>query len=204
MLKKYIIPLIIAIIILVAGAVVSSNPAPFKAFQPAEILQILAGILMIALFMERALEVFITTWRGPDAAQLELTLKKSKEKILKLEQTSKARDEKSQGKLEAERALLEKARVNRAKYKSQTQRLALWTSLIFGLLISAIGFRALQTIVEPTAWSAITGNQKMTFNLVDILITGGLIAGGSDGIHKVMQVYSTFMDTSNEKRKGAD
>ena len=79
-----------------------------------------------------------------------------------------------------------------------------WTSLIFGLLISAIGFRALQSIVDIEAWKGITGNQLNAFYLVDILLTSGLIAGGSDGVHKLMQIYSTFMDASNEKRKGAD
>jgi len=148
MLKKYLLPLIIAMGVLVLGIMLSSNPASFKAFQPSEVLQLLAGILLVALFMERALEVFITTWRGPDAAQLDLSLKKSKDRIIKLEQMGDVQADEIQNKLETERKSLENARVTRAKYRSQTQRIALWTSLIFGLLISAIGFRALQSIVH--------------------------------------------------------
>ena len=203
MLKKYLVPLIITIGVLVLGIILSSNPAFFKAFQPADVLQLLFGFLLIALFMERALEVFITTWRGPDAAQLELFLKNSIERIMKLEQMDNVQAVEIQNKLETERKSLENAREKRGKYRSQTQRIALWTSLIFGLLIGAIGFRALQSIVDVQAWQGITGIQLNAFYFVDILLTGGLIAGGSDGIHKLMQIYSTFMDSSNEKRKGA-
>jgi len=202
--KKYFLPLIIAISVLVLGIMLNSNQASFKAFQPSEVLQLLAGIFLIALFMERALEVFITTWRGPEAAQNDLSLKKSKDRIIKLEKMGNVQADKIQKKLKTERDSLENARVKRARYKSQTQRIALWTSLIFGLLISAIGFRALQSIVDIEAWKGIIGNQLKAFYFVDILLTGGLIAGGSDGIHKLMQIYSTFMDASNEKRKGAD
>jgi hypothetical protein len=33
--------------------------------------------------------------------------------------------------------------------------------------------------------------------MVDVLVTGGLIAGGSDGIHKILQTFLDLMDKTS-------
>jgi hypothetical protein len=41
-------------------------------------------------------------------------------------------------------------------------------------------------------------NQVAAFRLVDVLLTGGLIGGGSEGVHKITQVFSDFMDKTRQ------
>ncbi len=39
------------------------------------------------------------------------------------------------------------------------------------------------------------------FNFLDVFLTGGLIAGGSDGVHKLIEVYRSFTEASTIKVK---
>lgn len=41
--------------------------------------------------------------------------------------------------------------------------------------------------------------QILAFNMVDICLTGGVIAGGSEGIHKLTQVFTDFMESSSQR-----
>jgi len=200
MFTKYVLPLILVAAVLALGVLLPVSPATFKAFQATEIFQLLAGIVLIALFLERALEVFMTTWRRPDAAQLDVDLRNRRNRIRDLEAEKTPSDE-VLASLRKERADLEVARADRAKYRSDTQRFALWTSLILGMIVSAVGFRVLQQLVEPSSLDGIDGGQQYAFHAVDVLLTGGLLAGGSDSVHKLMQIYTTFMDVSQEKAR---
>src|SRR6266511_90041 len=89
----------------------------------------------------------------------------------------------------------------RSAFKSQTRKFALWTALFFGLLISGVGVRSLDSLVEPVAQNSIRTDsiQMFVFRFLDTLLTGGLIAGGSDGIHKITQLATTYFE---ETRNG--
>ena len=39
----------------------------------------------------------------------------------------------------------------------------------------------------------------MIFQGLDILLTAALISGGSEGIHKMMNVYKSFMEVTEKK-----
>ena len=69
-------------------------------------------------------------------------------------------------------------------------------------MVSAVGFRSLQTLVDPASLAALPGVQRFIFGLLDVFLTGGLIAGGSDGIHKIAQVFYDFMDATAERARG--
>ena len=138
----------------------------------------LTALLIVSLILERALEVFVTTWRGPAAKKM-------------------GEEMKSLTGADRERKGLEKT-----EYKSSTQRVALWTGLTLGLLVSAVGIRTLQALVDPTALDQLPKAQAAAFSLLDVLLTGGLIAGGSEGIHKITQVFTNFMEATAEKAKG--
>jgi hypothetical protein len=49
--------------------------------------------------------------------------------------------------------------------------------------------------VQPTG-KEFSPWQTGLLNAVDIAITGCLLAGGSAGIHKIMQSFTTFLDAS--------
>ncbi|MDF5708590.1 MAG: hypothetical protein PUP90_13110 [Nostoc sp. S4] len=86
----------------------------------------------------------------------------------------------------------------RAAYKADTRTIALWTSLVFGLLISAIGIRSIEPLVVLDLNNQ---TQVVIFRSLDALLTGGLIAGGSEGIHQIIQVFTNFMEATSKQIK---
>lgn len=170
----------------------------FKPFELTTITQLLGFLLMIALFLERSMEVFITAWRGPDLAELERQTKLQKEILDKIQQGQvQASDQELQQAIEA----FDKIDRKRITFKSDTQRYALRTGLLTGLLISAVGVRALHTFVDTEVLDSLPWLQTVAFNLMDICLTGGLIAGGSEGIHKLTQVFTNFFESSSQRIK---
>jgi hypothetical protein len=64
-----------------------------------------------------------------------------------------------------------------------------------------VGLRALETLVDP-ALSAWSPQQSTAFRLVDVLLTGAVIARGSEGIHHLATVFENFMATAAARGKG--
>ena len=135
------------------------------------------GILyIVALFVERSLEVFIKAWRQGGKSRLEETVRLA-------EDATKA---------DAEKALEE--------YRAGTQRRALLVGLTLGILVSLSGVRLLGPIFEfgvGDAWSF----QQAVFQFTDIVVTAGLIAGGSATIHELMALIDDFLKTSRRRAK---
>ena len=133
------------------------------------------GILyIIALFVERALEVLIKAWRQGEK--------------IRLEQQRDGTD--GSQRADAERAL--------AEYRAGTQKRALLLGLTLGVLVSLAGVRLLGPMFEfdPTAgWAG----QERLFHLIDIVITAGLIAGGSSTIHELMALIDDFLKASRRR-----
>jgi hypothetical protein len=223
--------LVVGIIFL--SALLFPNSVTFRTFGFNEVSQLLTLLVLVSLFLERALEVFINTWRLPRQEELENEIQNNERVIeekrglreTKIEnppqimtketEVSKDPDKVTQStqvtkipegaeKLTAELNLeLTKLKTNqqlRSAYKSQTRKIALWTALSVGLLISGVGVRSLDTLLQPVPQGALnSGIQSLVFRCLDVLLTGGLIAGGSDGIHKITQLASTFFE---ETRNG--
>ena len=126
------------------------------------------GILyIVALFVERALEVLIKAWRQGGKVCLEQEEGDNGQKEKKLK-----------------------------KYKAGTQRRALLTGLTLGLLVSLSGVRLLGPIFP---FSDIGAFQTAVFHFTDIIITAGLIAGGSSTIHELMALIDDFLRASRNR-----
>ena len=138
------------------------------------------GILyIVALFVERALEVLLKAWRQGGRIRIQ-------GKIATSTDDSRAA---------AERELQE--------YKTDTQRRALLIGLTFGILVAVSGVRLLGPIFEfnpATDWTF----QFAVFQFTDILITAGLIAGGSTTIHELMALIDEFLRRSRKGVEKAD
>jgi hypothetical protein len=159
-----------------------------KAFGPADVSRLLAFPLLVALFLERALEVFVNTWRDPQAEKLDLEVKDAQAKL-------------AAASTAATISAVKTATQAQIDYRSDTRRIALWSALVMGLVVSAVGVRTLQTLVDTASLQSLGTYQRDAFLLLDVFLTGGLIAGGSEGIHKLTQVYSDFMDATSQKVK---
>jgi hypothetical protein len=176
---------------LVGGLAVTAAYAPslikFWPFSAAEFVQRVIPLFLISAFIERALEVFVTTWRGPEAA-----IRDHQIKVLRKEVEQGKADKEDLGKLLGEKA----------RCKCKMQRMAFAGSVALGIMISSVGVRALGLFVDPNAFSALSPTQRASFNMVDVLLTGAMLGGGSDALHKFITVFTNFMDRSAKQAKG--
>ena len=137
------------------------------------------GILyIVALFVERALEVFIKAWRQGGRIHLEEEIRS---------------DNDDQAKAEKEKNLV--------RYRAGTQRRALLSGFTLGILVSLAGVRLLGPIFDVSG-SGTSGFQVAVFQFADIVITAGLIAGGSSMIHELMALIDDFLKASRKRAKG--
>jgi len=180
-------------LLIVFGIVAIFGTAKFEEylFNPVtrdSIIDLLVPLFIIALFLERAQEVFITAWRGLCRTPLEQDLDAARAKLPK--DPSKPVPPNVQEEID-------KAAKALANYKAGTKRRAFLFGLGAGLLISIVGVRVLRPM---TNWDADpVGLQKTIFDFVDIVLTGALIGGGSDGIHKIMSVITDYLDVLRDK-----
>lgn len=165
---------------------INGNPQPLT-FWPLEsagdLLQRVIPLFVIALFVERAIEVFVSPWRSRE----EMLIRAARRTPL--------------GKLaeEEDRKL--------TTYKADTMRIAFAAGVGMGMTVSAVGVRALALFIQPDQIAALAGSQRPLFTTVDVVITGLLIGGGADGIHKVVKVFTSFFDSvaaANEAREDRD
>jgi hypothetical protein len=169
--------------VLATGFAVGSGPAhlPFAPIDGiGDVTQRIAPLFLIALFVERALEVFVTAWRAPE------------ERIRRVARATAL----GQATPEEEATLV--------RYKSDTQRIAFVTGIALGIVVSSIGIRALALFMNPEQLAMLSGWQRPALTVVDVLITGAVIGGGADGIHKLIKVFTSFLDATtaqNEARR---
>jgi hypothetical protein len=165
------------------------NPAviQFKKYSAADFTQQLTPLVLIALFIERSLEVFITVWRGGKASELQRDIEKAKalpdNNATKADQVQNADD-----------AL--------TKYRFVTQQIALPSALVLGILIASLGVRGLGNFTDLDKLTD-HDTQKYLFNVADVLLTGALMGGGSDFMHKVITTFTDLMDATSQKAKGS-
>jgi hypothetical protein len=208
--KLDIVVLVLFVGITTAAVLTCPDAVNFRELPIATVLQMLVSVAFVAAVLERALEVFLTAWRGPDAANFDLKLQHSSNEVKRLSDAVNAALKRQDadsvtaqsGEWREALKASKNAQEERTKYKSATQRLALWVGLVFGLIVAGVGFRILHTLVDQTAFANLSRFQQGAFRWTDILLTGGLIAGGSDGIHKLAEVYTSFMETTTKRAKG--
>jgi hypothetical protein len=158
---------------------------PFKSsfLWQGEMLDMVTALVVIAIFAERSVEVVLVTVRTPQRQRIEY-------QISQLQALSETRtdDEK------LAHRLCEKV-YELDVYKLGTARFAHWLSFFFGLLISLAGIRALSALVDPETLKIIQNStlHGTFFGAVDVIVTGGVIAGGSAAIDKMgRKIRKTF------------
>ena len=100
-------------------------------------------------------------------------------------------------KLKIKKQELEDAEENLENYRSSTRNIISLLSLLAGIVISLAGVRILQTFADID----LVGKQLSLFNAIDVLLTGGLLAGGSAGVHRLTKVYEQVTDVSNKVKQ---
>jgi len=180
----------LVLLALLAVVVVASAGSEFYVFNdvtPGAVADLLTPLLLVALFLERAQEVLVTAWRGIGGREIEERIRSGETQL-----AAGPADMKLQA-----AQTVDAARADLTRYKGDTQRLAFLIGLIAGVLTSAVGIRVLQPLVS---WDLeIVGWQKFLFHFVDIAVTGALLAGGSDGLHKLVSIFTDFFDQTRAR-----
>jgi len=157
--------LVIAVFILIVRDP-SHNLHPAEAYKDNVILAavgVATALFVVAIFLERSLAVMNALLFGDELRDAHLA---------RVDSAS----------ADAETKATADARV--AAAMSKKERMRLLVGFIAGLLISAGGIRTLGGLVaapNPTDW---------LFEPMDVLLTAGLLAGGSNGLAYLIQVFS--------------
>lgn len=131
---------------------------------------IFLNLALIALIIERFIEVFNSIWRRGG-------------RLVRVRAVETASDDAA--KATAQRALDE--------YRAETATYAMYGGFALGLVVAIAGVHTLQVFYDVTTLS---GNQKLLFQSADIVLTAGLLAGGSKGINGMTSLIGSWLDQS--------
>lgn len=173
--RPLMIALLVAIVVVILTVVVQ-NPTlvRFWPFTATEFVQMMTPLIMVSLFVERGLEIFIKGSYGEGEERLEKMI--------------------ARGERDAEALVV---------YKARTRRVAFAGAVLLCLTISAMGVRALEQLVDPPVLARFTDSQFRVFRTVDVALTGLLLAGGADGLHKIVSLFLNQVDKLKAQTKGA-
>jgi hypothetical protein len=180
--------LVIFAVVGVIAFVYWSNPVviTFGKYSAADFTQQLTPLVLISLFIERSLEIFITVWRGGRAAELQAAL-----------DSAKALPETDPAKIDSVKV----ANDSLTKYRFATQQITLPSGLFLGILIATLGVRGLGNFAQVDKITNYV--QRDAFNVVDVLLTGAVMGGGSDFMHRLITTFTDLMDATSQKAKAA-
>jgi len=179
---------------------------------------IFGSMLLVALFVERMIEVFVSLWAPPEVAVHQQAIdywqaQRGRQKrriadlLAELNSTPGLTDERKSaiaGLLDAARQQIELAddKIDAEQkallpYSIQTTKVTTWVGLVLGMITSAVGFRFLAQLVvlTPITGSALplsVQEQYSAFIAVDVVLTGAVLAGGSKLVHQIFGVYEAY------------
>lgn len=176
--------------IVIAGFLLTALLHPglmrFWPFSAAEFVQQITPLFLIALLIERSIEVVLTPWRAKESTVKSVAVETVKKEIQK--GTKEDKD-------------LVPLHDDLVAYKGTTQRIAFLMALALGIVVSTLGVRLLGIFADPAAFKALPSAQQNLFNGLDVILTGALLAGGSDGLHKFVSIFTNFADSTAAKWK---
>lgn len=144
-------------------------------------------LIFFSLIIERTVEIIMTIWRSDEANKREAVVQRLLASNISF----------------TDPAFI-KAQEELISYKAETMQWTIPLGFALGLFVSSVGVRALSQFVDPSAtagWATNEG-QRWWFNMTDIVFTGALLAGGADPIHKLLDLYRKFVESSAAKAAG--
>ena len=180
------------VVLLVAASKLAPQALELKKPEDLNFVSLLGTLFIIALLVERTLEVLLTTFRGPKADSQDRQITAQTDATAALEAGTRP----NKNAIAKARSDLRDLREKRESYRMDTRSIALWAGLFAGVFVSAIGIRVLQQLV---ANAPCDGSRAATlFTVADVLLTGCLIAGGSEGIHKMSELYTSTINAGTK------
>ena len=178
-------------LVVVAAFILNNNLADFKtidisSFDFSKIFGLLGSIAFISLLVERASEIFMvdTTKETKENLRKEVSLLETRKSMLSPEEAT--------SKTQKEEALNNIMDVRRRKVS--------FFAFTLGILIALFGVRILTNLItEPESMTAV---QTKFINIMDMVLTGCVIAGGSEGIHYIIKTFGNFLPGQLPQRRG--
>jgi hypothetical protein len=93
---------------------------------------------------------------------------------------------------------LEGATATLTSIEARQDRVRLEFGFLFALFISAVGVRTLDALLDVRA-AGLANHQAGAFLVADVLLTAGLIAGGSSGISSIADLIGTYVEASRKR-----
>lgn len=195
--NQYRLAYIITVVLVVFfGSKVSLNMVSFNQDLQKRVLDLLTNLGVLVFVIERALEIFVSIWRGREKIILEEEIERIEAKLVFTRENNKKDILTSQ--FEVLNNKLSDARQALEVYRDETRTITLRFTLIIGIIISISGFRVLDALFIK---DALTGLQLKIYDWTDILLTAGVLSGGSAGIHSLSNTLGTFFDETTKKLK---
>lgn len=177
-------------LVVVAAFILNNNLADFKtidisSFDFSKIFGLLGSIAFISLLVERASEIFMIDTEKDEKANL-------KREVTTLETR--------RGVLSPEEAETKSQKVEQLNnMKDMRRNKVSFFAFALGLLIALFGVRILTNLIsEPETMTAV---QTKFINIIDMVLTGAVIAGGSEGIHYMIKAVGGFIPSEFPQRK---
>jgi hypothetical protein len=149
----------------------------------------LAPLAFASAVIERAVEILVSPWRDAEASKLDKAVTAIKARPKPDDPAMNARNV----------ADLKAASDALDEYRGDTQRYAFAVSLTLSVLVSMAGVRALGPFADAGKLNDVkftSQAQHLFFQCVDVALSAGLLAGGADGIHSVVNAATSFFDGS--------
>lgn len=185
------ISIILTAAIVILAVIFAPVNIPFWAFTTSDIIRLMIALGLAALFIERAVEVILVSWRG----------KGKQKRVSKVSSERRTTEHEAQAGARVKTPKEITALKKLEKWKAETKVLAMLTTFGLGIIISALGLRALQPIVDPAVFKQLGAGQRALFTGIDTLITGALLGGGSEGIHKILDTFLSKVDKYRQRDK---
>ena len=182
------------IAVMIAGAAVVAFGTGWQALRftyvsGAEIAAKFATLVLFSLIIERTLEVFLSVWRARDSELFDAQVGELK----KLEESEK--DPTKKAEINSRLQMKQQEQVN---FKAKTMAYAMPLGLFLGIVVAAFGVRVLSQFLEIVPKDGVTPRQLCCFAWIDIVFTGALLGGGSDPIHRLMNLYRKLVDKTTD------
>ena len=154
----------------------SAHPqsAPVKTdLTPPGILSALGGLFILVLLIERLTEIAIAIGR-----QSETDIKKAELAMLEADPTKAAE--------------VQQRRAELASFQAKTKSAALTIGFALSVIACAGGVGILETILDTTK------ADPSFIRAIDIVLTAGLLAGGSDAFHQFVRALEIFFQNARK------